>query len=103
MILDDDSVVWEKWSITATDVLQDEPVAKQTRSRKRRAGAACGFAISEGQRGRVSAKQQARLPADALGGSTQLFERPVLDLTDALLADPQQVPDLPEAVRAVAG
>src|SRR6266481_4612104 len=48
-------------------------------------------------------QQQARLPADALGAGAQLLQRPVLNLADAFLADPQQVADLPQAVRAVAG
>src|SRR5437764_1341923 len=51
----------------------------------------------------VSPQEQARLPADALGRGPELFQGPVLDLAHPLLADPQQVPDLPEAVRPVAG
>src|SRR5262245_47497887 len=50
-----------------------------------------------------SAQKQARLPADALGRGPQLLQRPVLDLPHALLADAEQVADLPQAVRAVAG
>src|SRR4051812_29913436 len=50
-----------------------------------------------------ASEQQTGLPADALGGSPQLLQRPVLDLTDALLADPQLVSDLAQTVGAVAG
>src|SRR6478672_7431399 len=53
--------------------------------------------------GNRSTEQKAGLPADALGGRAQLLQGPVLDLPHALLADPQQVPDLAQAVGAVAG
>src|SRR5262249_36182216 len=61
-----------------------------------------GALTSLERRGR-SAQQQARLPADALGGSAELLEGAVLDLADALLADAEEVPDLAEAVGAVTG
>src|SRR4051794_23049470 len=51
----------------------------------------------------LSPEQQARIPTDPLGGGPQLLQRPVLDLADALLADPEQVADLAQAVGAVAG
>src|SRR6266704_3306213 len=51
----------------------------------------------------LSPEQQTRLPADALGGGPQFLQGAVLNLTDALLTDPQQMPNLPQAVRAVAG
>src|SRR5215831_5163514 len=50
-----------------------------------------------------STEQKTGLPADALGRGAQLFQRPVLDLTNALLADPEQVSDLAQAVGSVAG
>ena len=48
-------------------------------------------------------QKQVRLPADALGAGAEFLERPVLNLADTLLADSEQVADLPQAVRAVAG
>src|SRR2546429_639842 len=53
--------------------------------------------------GNRSTEQKAGLPADTLGGRAQLLQGPVLDLTNALLADPQQVPDLAQAGGAVPG
>src|SRR5829696_9040279 len=50
-----------------------------------------------------SVEQEARLPAHPLGAGPQLFQGPVLDLADPLFANSQQVPDLPQAVRAAAG
>ena len=47
-------------------------------------------------------KEQGWFPTDAFGRGTQLFECPVLDLAHALLADPEQMADLAEAVRTVA-
>src|SRR5262245_25220888 len=46
-------------------------------------------------------QQQVCLPADPFGGGAELFQSPVLDLADSLLADPQQVADLAQAVSAV--
>src|SRR5271166_1819729 len=64
-----------------------------------RAGASGqGCRIAHGQ----LAEKQAGFPANALGRGPKLFERSVLDLADALLADAEQVPDLPQAVRAIA-
>src|SRR5262249_1784699 len=48
-------------------------------------------------------QQQVRFPADALSAGTELFESAILNLTNALLADAEQVPDLPQAVRSIAG
>jgi len=48
-------------------------------------------------------QQQGRLPADALGVGLEFLERPVLNLADAFLADPEQMTDLAQAVGAVTG
>src|SRR5262249_46261014 len=48
-------------------------------------------------------EQQAGFPAHALCRRPQLLQRPILDLPHAFLADSQEMADLPQAVRAVAG
>src|SRR5262245_22799518 len=50
-----------------------------------------------------SLQQQIRFPANALGAGAELLEGAILDLPDALLANAEQVADLPQAVSAVAG
>src|SRR5262245_53614315 len=50
-----------------------------------------------------SIQKQAWLPANAFGAGAEFLEGPVLDLADALFANPEQVADLPQAVRATAG
>ena len=46
-------------------------------------------------------EKQARFPANAFRARTELFERTVLNLTNALLADAEQMPDLTKAANWV--
>ena len=48
-------------------------------------------------------EEQARFPTDALGAGAELFEGAVLNLANALFADPKQMTDLAKAVGAAAG
>jgi hypothetical protein len=47
-------------------------------------------------------EQQRWFPANALGIGLQFLECPVLNLADALFANPEQMTNLPQAVRAIA-
>src|SRR5947209_10705496 len=71
--------------------------------RRSRGWATCPSTAFPCSQALLLAKKQARLPADALGRRAQLLQRPILNLANPFLADPQQMADLPQAVRAVAG
>ncbi len=51
----------------------------------------------------VSAQEQTCFPADTFGRNPQFLQGPVLDLPHPFFADAEQMADLTQAVRAVAG
>ncbi len=61
-----------------------------------------GPPFSSSEASRSSAKQKAGFPSHPFRGGTKFFKGPILDLPDALLADPKEVADLPEAVSSIA-